>query len=384
MQAGKVDRVKSSKTRRAFLVASYISDWVILVVAAAVGYVLGNITPNQRPFNLDDREISFPLTPKETVTTTVLVLVSVVAPVAVVFLVCLIFVPGPTTPKGIPRALRWRRKLWELHIGWLSLALSVVGAWFITSCMKNLFGKPRPDLLARCQPDLSRAASYLVGGFRDGFQDGQLVSAAICRNTDKATLNEGFRSFPSGHSSISAAGLIYLSLFLASKFAIAIPFLAPARDHETDLQLSAFPSRSFVDPTASSLTQLGSRAIEDPATGYISHPTTVSAVRRRAAAPPLYLLVIAIIPFFAAIFIASTRWYDFRHHGFDILFGFGIGTVTAFFSFRYYHLPIRQGAGWAWGPRNEEKAFWAGLGSQSYATTCKRLDTCAGEGRGVV
>lgn len=99
-----------------------------------------------------------------------------------------------------------------------------------------------------------------------------------------------------------------------------------------------------------------------------AHTRSVAAVRRQAAAPPLYLLLLSAIPFFLAIFIASSRWFDFRHHGFDILFGFFIGTVTAFFAFRYYHLPIGRGAGWAWGPRSRDKAFWAGVGSFSFAT----------------
>ena len=93
------------------------------------------------------------------------------------------------------------------------------------------------------------------------------------------------------------------------------------------------------------------------------------AVRRQAAAPPLYLLVLVLIPTATAIFIASSRWFNFRHHGFDILFGFLIGLTTAIFSFRYYHLPISRGAGWGWGPRSNEKAFWAGVGSYSYATS---------------
>lgn len=364
------------------LIASYITDWVILVVAAVVGYVLGNIKPNQRPFSLDDREISFPFTQRETVSVTVLVLVGIVAPILIVFLVCLLFVPGPTTPSGLSRALIWRRKLWELHMGLLGLALSVVSAWFITSSLKNLFGKPRPDLLARCQPDISRASSYLVGGFRDQFQGGQLVSAAICRNQDKKVFYEGFRSFPSGHACIAAAGLIYLSLFLASKFAVAIPFLAVDYGQESDLNFSAFPSRT---PARSALTDASPRHITDSSISGAPRHNAVLAVRRGAAAPPLYLLVITIIPFFVSIFIASTRWFDFQHHGFDILFGFAIGTVTAFFAFRYYHLPIRQGAGWAWGPRSADKAFWAGLGSRSYATGKKGPDSWAdGDGQSAV
>jgi len=112
----------------------------------------------------------------------------------------------------------------------------------------------------------------------------------------------------------------------------------------------------------------------------VLHPQrTVAAVRRQAAAPPLYLLFIAVLPFFTSIFIASSRWFDFRHHGFDILFGYLIGTVCAFFSFYYYHLPIARGAGWAWGPRSHDKAFWAGVGSDSYATPHMRSQYRSGD-----
>lgn len=100
---------------------------------------------------------------------------------------------------------------------------------------------------------------------------------------------------------------------------------------------------------------------------FTAYNQRLSSVRQQAAAPPLYLLIFASAPFFVAVFIASSRWFDFRHHGFDILFGFLIGTVCAFFAFRWYHLPVSQGAGWAWGPRCADKAWWAGVGSFSYA-----------------
>jgi hypothetical protein len=44
-----------------------------------------------------------------------------------------------------------------------------------------------------------------------------------------------------------------------------------------------------------------------------------------------------------------------------------IGTICAVFAFRYYHLPISQGAGWAWGPRSRDRSFWAGVGIGSYS-----------------
>jgi hypothetical protein len=96
------------------------------------------------------------------------------------------------------------------------------------------------------------------------------------------------------------------------------------------------------------------------------HNEAIIAARNQAAAPPVYLLVFAIIPFFASIYISSTRWSDFRHHGFDILFGYFIGGVTAICAFRWYHLPISQGAGWSWGPRSSERSFWAGVGVGTY------------------
>ena len=268
-------------------------------------------------------------------------------------------------------------------MGLLGLGLSVIAAWFITNAMKNLFGKPRPDLLSRCEPDLENLAKYIIGGLKGtSTTSGQLVSPDICKNPDKAKLDDGFRSYPSGHSSSAAAGLIYLSLFIASKFAITIPFVAPSGNGTADASaFTAFPSRTRLPsikvsepdsyelptrnqslPTSTSLDS----ALGNP--GITRHNRTVAAVRRQAAAPPIYLLVLAIVPFGGSVFIAGSRWWDFRHHAFDILFGYLIGTITAIFAFRWYHLPISRGAGWAWGPRSHDKAFWAGVGSYSYAT----------------
>lgn len=177
-----------------------------------------------------------------------------------------------------------------------------------------------------------------------------------------------------------ATGLIYLSLFIASKFVITIPFLAPAGFVDASA-FTAFPSRTRLPnirvsgPDSYELPDRN-RSVPTPSTldasmgnkGVSRHNQAISAVRRQAAAPPIYLLCIAVVPFFASVFIAGSRWWDFRHHGFDIMFGYLIGTITAIFSFRYYHLPISSGAGWAWGPRSHDKAFWAGVGSSSYAT----------------
>ena len=41
------------------VISSYVLDWIIVIVTAVIGYVLGNITPNKRPFQLEDPDISY-------------------------------------------------------------------------------------------------------------------------------------------------------------------------------------------------------------------------------------------------------------------------------------------------------------------------------------
>ena len=90
-------------------------------------------------------------------------------------------------------------------------------------------------------------------------------------------------------------------------------------------------------------------------------------IHSQAAAPPVYLLALAFIPVGTAIYISSTRYSDFKHHGFDIIIGSLMGFLLAWGSFRWYHIPIRRGAGWSWGPRSADKAWGVGLGIQGYA-----------------
>ena len=127
-------------------------------------------------------------------------------------------------------------------------------------------------------------------------------------------------------SAASWSGLTYFSLFLCSKLAIAIPYLHPSRHPQTQIQASAKDDNS-------------------------PNP--------RVASPPTYLLVFAFIPIGAAIYITSTRFSDFRHHGFDLIVGSLIGFLAAWGSFRWFHEPVRRGSGRSWGARGEKSA-WIG------------------------
>lgn len=167
--------------------------------------------------------------------------------------------------------------------------------------------------------------------------------------------------------------MTYLTLFLCSKFAIAIPFLVPHPPHR-QTAASAFQHGAFRGLHRRHRRGSGSYANvtlalhpDRPGSSHDEMDDSTYPIRNRAAAPPTYLLVLALIPIATAMYISSTRFSDFRHHGFDILFGSLLGFASAWFAFRWYHLPIRQGAGWAWGPRSQDRAFGVGVGVSGYA-----------------
>ncbi|KAJ6142858.1 Phosphatidic acid phosphatase type 2/haloperoxidase, partial [Penicillium samsonianum] len=330
------------------LVISYIIDWIFIIGIALIGYGFYKQSPNHHPFSLTDPTISYPLS-KETVTNTTLIIVGLFAPAIIIFLLSWLLVPAKATSSSTPTsssnpnplaAQYIRRKFWEWNVGWMGLALAVASTWSATQGLKALIGKPRPDLLARCNPDLARIAEFTVGGLGESVRGAAtLVSWEICRDQSNSLRLDGFASFPSGHASFSFAGLIYLTLWLCSKFSVAFPYLP------------RYP-------------------VEDQ-----RHTDDSSSVRRRGAAPPVYLMLIAFVPTATACFIAASRWFNYRHHGFDILFGAALGIFFAYIGFNMYHIPIRRGAGWAWGARSRGRAFGRGVGFPSSLGT----DGWAGE-----
>lgn len=147
----------------------------------------------------------------------------------------------------------------------------------------------------------------------------------------------------------------YLALFLCSKFSISIPYLLP-------YPYRAQKANSAVDPSTRDPLTAGDIS-DESMTNY-----TPISLRDQAAAPPAYLFILPLIPIALATYVAGTRYSDFRHHGFDILFGATLGTIISWTSFRIYHMPIRRGAGWSWGPRSASRAFGTRFGNQGYVT----------------
>lgn len=160
--------------------------------------------------------------------------------------------------------LLWRTDLHKAHVTILGLATSIITTLFLTDVLKDAIGRPRPDLLARCDPDLAAP--------RD-----QYSTVAICTQRDAHMLNDGFRSFPSGHSSFSFSGLGFLAMFLASQ---------------------------------------------------------TYALRPRAS---MMVVILCLAPLLGAALIAISRLEDYRHGPLDVLGGSILGFVVAYFNFRRYY-----------------------------------------------
>lgn len=172
--------------------------------------------------------------------------------------------------KKLTGPYRFKDRLWELNCGVLGLLLSQGLAFVVTTALKNTCGRPRPDLIDRCQP--SRTHDPTPFG---------LSNSTIC-DGDPALIKDGFRSWPSGHSSSAFAGLVYLSLWVCGK-------------------LHVMDNRGEVWKT-----------------------------------------ILVMIPILAATLVAVSRIMDARHHPFDVITGAALGTLCAFVSYHQYFPPVTE------------------------------------------
>lgn len=152
----------------------------------------------------------------------------------------------------------------KAHVTLLGLIVSILLTTFITDILKDAVGRPRPDLIARCKPSLDAPQHDLVG-------------IEVCTETQHHLLHDGWRSFPSGHSSFAFSGLGYLAFFLASQ-------------------------THCLRPRASLATSL-----------------------------------LCVAPLLGAALIAISRLEDYRHDVGDVFCGSLLGFALAYFNWRRYY-----------------------------------------------
>ncbi|KAK9768036.1 hypothetical protein K7432_001623 [Basidiobolus ranarum] len=231
------------------LVYSYGVDWILVGIFSLGFWLFDNIQPFHRKFSLQDKTISYPFALHGTVPNWQLFVFSFLVPLVVL--------------AGI--ALFIRRSPYDCHCAWLGLSFSMSLTLMVTHILKTTVGRLRPDFIARCIPNVDQDPAL------------GLVGSEICQQTNSKILLDGMKSFPSGHTSLSFAGLTFLSLYLAGK-------------------LHLFDERGHT-----------------------------------------YKSFVCISPMIGAALIGVSRICDYRHHWQDVLIGGLIGIITAYFSYRQYY-----------------------------------------------
>ncbi|KAI7905909.1 phosphatidic acid phosphatase type 2/haloperoxidase [Cokeromyces recurvatus] len=233
---------------------SYLYDWILVIIMTAVFFAIDRITPFHRMFSLEDKSIMYPYAEKESVPVWLLMIICFIAPIIIIAIISL-------------SGIGYKRNLHDFHSGVLGLCLGLSMTIMLTDVIKITAGRPRPDMLSRCKP-IEGAADPKFG----------LSSIDICTaDIHSHIMIDGFKSFPSGHSSFSFAGLGFLAFYLAGKMK-----MFDERGHTYKGFLFAFP-------------------------------------------------------IIGALLVAISRTEDYRHHWQDVTIGSLLGIVCAYFAYRQYY-----------------------------------------------
>ncbi|XP_022884369.1 putative lipid phosphate phosphatase 3, chloroplastic isoform X3 [Olea europaea var. sylvestris] len=168
---------------------THMHDWLILMLLGVILVILKIINPFYRFVGKDMMsDLKYPLK-SNTVPVWLVPIYAVLLPVAVFLLFYV-----------------RRRDVYDLHHAVLAgILFSILITGVLTDVIKDAVGRPRPDFFWRCFPD-----------GKDAYDQWGNV---VCHG-DKSVIREGHKSFPSGHTSWSFAGLGFLSLYLSGKLKV--------------------------------------------------------------------------------------------------------------------------------------------------------------------
>ncbi|CAL5369644.1 unnamed protein product [Camellia sinensis] len=232
----------------------HMHDWLIMMLLVVIDVVLNLIHPFPRFVGKDMMDdLKYPLK-DNTVPLWAVPMYAVLLPIAIFLF------------------FYFRRKdVYDLHHAILGLLFSVLVTAVLTDGIKDAVGRPRPDFFWRCFPD--------------GKDIYDQLGDVICHG-QTSIVKEGHKSFPSGHTSWSFAGLGFLSLYLSGK-------------------IKAFDRR-----------------------GHVSK------------------LCIVFLPLLIASLVAISRVDDYWHHWQDVFAGGLLGLTVAIFCYLQFFPPPYHAEGW--------------------------------------
>ncbi|EGV61675.1 PAP2-domain-containing protein [Yamadazyma tenuis] len=181
---------------------SYVFDWLFYLLILSTSVIYGRFAPPRfHEFSFQDITLmnTYKTEAESAVPLWLLVIIGFGLPL-LQFIFCSIL--GRHT-------FTLTRRLWDIHSGMLVLTGSLACQLMVTCILKNICGLPRPDLLSRCEP----AANAVLEPFT-------LANVNDCTTDSTELLWEGFRSFPSGHSSTVFCGMVISSLNIAAKLQV--------------------------------------------------------------------------------------------------------------------------------------------------------------------
>ncbi|CAD6232581.1 unnamed protein product [Miscanthus lutarioriparius] len=237
------------------LARKHTHDWVVLILLAALVVALHYAPPFSRFVGKDMMtDIRYPVKPS-TVPAWAVPMISILCP-------WLVFISIYAS----------RRDIYDLHHAALGVLFAVLITAVFTDVIKTAVGRPRPDFFWRCFPDGKQLYNQVTGD-------------VICHG-EKNFLTDGRKSFPSGHTSWSFAGLGFLSLYLSGK-------------------IKAFDRQGHVAK-----------------------------------------LCIVILPLLLASLVGVSRVDDYRHHWEDVFVGGLIGFIMAVLCYLHFFPPPYHDQGW--------------------------------------
>lgn len=230
-----------------------IIQWIIVILCLIFDFFLDGAVPHHSYIYHDvqshsDAELwkySYPLNQKQHVPPLFVPFISILTPVCMAGIWYLL--------GKIPAR--------ELHHSALVVSGCVVFTGLVTNIIKINVGRPRPNFVARCWP--SGNPQFTATGH------------VLCEDSI-LDVDEGFKSFPSGHTSWSTSGLGYLSFWLLGK-------------------LRVFVGEDEIKP---------------------------------------HKLMLALMPILGAALIGASRLQDNWHHPEDVAAGFFLGMILSWLFYR--------------------------------------------------